>query len=280
MLALSNQASDFWIPQNFDLSEALGQTTHLAIGAHQDDLEFMAYEGIFACYHSDEKWFTRITVTDGRGRSRMSPYSKYTDNEIHRAEQRKAAEVRQYAAQLRLDYKSSEVKGNGRAAVTQDIVKVLRLMKPNTVYLHQPADEHDTHIAVMTAAIEALRLTANHHQPERIIGCEMWHGLDWLADAKKVAMDFSRYPELFKELTLIFDSQITGGKRYDQAVVSSCRSNATFYDSHSPDQTELISWGIDLTPFIRNYSLTISDFILGHLKQNTQDIEKGVQKFS
>ena len=43
MLALSNQASDFWIPQNFDLSEALGQTTHLAIGAHQDDLEFMAY---------------------------------------------------------------------------------------------------------------------------------------------------------------------------------------------------------------------------------------------
>ena len=54
MLALSNQASDFWIPQNFDLSEALGQTTHLAIGAHQDDLEFMAYEGIFACYHSDE----------------------------------------------------------------------------------------------------------------------------------------------------------------------------------------------------------------------------------
>lgn len=283
MLDLRNKASDIWIHPQFELCDALAKTTHLAIGAHQDDLEFMAYEGISECYESEDQWFTGVTVTDGRGSSRVGPYATFSDDEmrdIRRAEQRKAAECGQYAAQFQLDYTSSEVKGTERASITEDIAKVLRLMKPDTVYLHQPADKHDTHVAVMAACIEALRRTADHHIPKRISGCEMWRGLDWLADSKKIAMDFSQHPRLFEELTRIFDSQITGGKRYDNAVIGRCRANATFFDSHKPDQTELVTWGIDLTPLIQNPSLTIYDFILGHLQELTQDVASRVNRFS
>ncbi|MDA0346895.1 MAG: PIG-L family deacetylase [Verrucomicrobia bacterium] len=283
MLPFHNTETDIWLNKDFSIEQALQSTTHLAIGAHQDDLEFMAYEGISACFGNDGNWFTGVTITDGRGSSRVGPYSSYNNDEIReirREEQRKAADIGQYAAQFQLDYRSSQIKGPERKAVTEDIANILLKMRPQTVYLHQPADKHDTHVAVMSASIEALRQTANHHIPKRIIGCEVWRGLDWLSDSEKVPMDYGANPELFEKLTLTFDSQITGGKRYDLAVQGRCRANATFFDSHSPDQAELITWGIDLTPLIHDTSLTISDFILEHLNQLTQDVKSRVQQFS
>jgi len=277
-----NADTDTWVNKSFSLEEAVQATTHLAIGAHQDDLEFMAYEGISACYGTEGKWFTGITVSDGRGSSRVGPYSKYNNDEmrnIRREEQRKAAEIGQYAAQFQLDYKSSQIKGPERTVVTEDIVDILLQMRPDTIYLHQPADKHDTHVAVLAASIEALRQTIDHHMPKRIIGCEVWRGLDWLSDSVKVPMDYGENPELFEKITLTFDSQIKGGKRYDLAVKGRCRANATFYDSHSPDQAELITWGIDLTPLIHDTSLTISDFILRHINQLTQDVKSRVDQF-
>ena len=46
-------------------------TTHLGVGAHQDDLEFMALHGILECYQRPDRWFSGIMVTDGRGSSRI-----------------------------------------------------------------------------------------------------------------------------------------------------------------------------------------------------------------
>ena len=47
--------------------DAINRTTHLGIGAHQDDLEFMAFHGILACYDCTDRWFGGVTITDGRG---------------------------------------------------------------------------------------------------------------------------------------------------------------------------------------------------------------------
>jgi hypothetical protein len=44
--------------------------THLGIGAHQDDLEFMAFHGILALTTVTDRWFGGVTITDGRGSSR------------------------------------------------------------------------------------------------------------------------------------------------------------------------------------------------------------------
>ena len=43
MLQLNKPGSDILIHPDLQLEQALRITTHLAIGAHQDDLEFMAY---------------------------------------------------------------------------------------------------------------------------------------------------------------------------------------------------------------------------------------------
>ena len=49
------------------LPEAQARTSHLAIGAHQDDLEFMAFHGISLCFGDDLQWFGGVTCTDGGG---------------------------------------------------------------------------------------------------------------------------------------------------------------------------------------------------------------------
>ena len=41
--------ADIFIPDGQPPAAALARVTHLGIGAHQDDLEFMAFHGIEAC---------------------------------------------------------------------------------------------------------------------------------------------------------------------------------------------------------------------------------------
>ncbi len=283
MLKLNKPEADIWLNPNFALDEALPSTTHLAIGAHQDDLEFMAYEGIAACYGREGHWFTGVTVTDGRGSSRIGPYAEFSDEEMRltrRREQRKAAELGQYAAQLQLDYSSEEVKTTAPDQVVRDLVAILSTMRPRIVYLHQPADKHDTHVAVLSRCIEALRRTADHHRPEKVTGCEGWRGLDWLADSEKVAMDCAPHPELAAALMAVFDSQISGGKRYDRAVAGRRHANATHFDSHSADRFESIAWGIDLTELVANPDLSMKDFILNHIGMLAADVEQRVDRYA
>jgi LmbE family N-acetylglucosaminyl deacetylase len=91
----------------------LQRITHLGIGAHQDDLEFMAFHGVVACYHSDAQWFGGVTCTNGGGSARTGPYANCTDTQmmaIRRREQNAAAAVGRYGVMIQLDYPSSAVK--------------------------------------------------------------------------------------------------------------------------------------------------------------------------
>ncbi|MGK0456064.1 MAG: hypothetical protein ACJAUA_000354, partial [Zhongshania aliphaticivorans] len=45
---LSQEDHDLYIPDSLPVDKALDRTTHLGIGAHQDDLEFMALHGILS----------------------------------------------------------------------------------------------------------------------------------------------------------------------------------------------------------------------------------------
>ena len=66
------ETSQIFIPDGLPAEEALTRTTHLAIGAHQDDLEIMAIDGILKCFQQAERWFTGVVVTNGRGSPRGS----------------------------------------------------------------------------------------------------------------------------------------------------------------------------------------------------------------
>jgi hypothetical protein len=66
------ETAQLFVPDGLPAEQALSRTTHMAIGAHQDDLEIMAIDGILKCFQQAHKWFTGVVVTNGE-RRRVSP---------------------------------------------------------------------------------------------------------------------------------------------------------------------------------------------------------------
>jgi len=270
-----NPKANLLIPDQATGPAAIARTTHLGIGAHQDDLEFMAYEGILACYDRADRWFGGVIMTDGRSSSRKGPFAGWTDDQIAAErikEQHAAARIGQYSFIAQLGYQSHEVRGVNQTAPVEDLVAVLEAARPDIVYLHNPADKHDTHVACFARCVEALRRLPKSHRPSRVLGCEVWRALDWMVDREKVAMPVSARPELAQALNEVFATQIAGGKRYDLAVLARRTANATFHDAHASDAETAIQWAMDLTPLIQDDSLDVTAFTLGFLARLQQDV--------
>ena len=282
MSSFSNPSADLFIPDGTDTSRALGRTTHLGIGAHQDDLEVMALHGILACYQSDEKWFGGVTVTNGSGSSRTNQYADYTDEQmcaVRAEEQRKAAVVGEYAFMAQLDYPSSAVKQAGSQDYAKDLRAIFSETKPEVVYTHNLADKHDTHVAVVVPVVQMLRELSEADRPKEVYGVEVWRDLNWLTDNEKVLLDLNDRPNLVRALISIFDSQITGGKRYDLALEGRLRGNATFFDSHAVDQTNMASYAMDLKPLVDDPSLDIAEYVAGFVQRFRSDVRSRVERF-
>lgn len=81
---LKKTESEIYIPDGTEVKKALERTTHMAISAHQDDIEIMAYDGIVQCFGKNEQWFTGIVVTNGSGSPRDDLYASYTDEEMQK----------------------------------------------------------------------------------------------------------------------------------------------------------------------------------------------------
>jgi LmbE family N-acetylglucosaminyl deacetylase len=200
----------------------MSRITHLGIGAHQDDLEFMAFHGILECYHSETKSFGGVTCTNGSGSARTGAYASFSDAQmmaVRRQEQNAAAVLGRYGAMIQLDYPSSAVKSAAATELKSDLQEILTAAHPEIVYTHNPADKHETHIGVVIAALQAMRALPRDRRPEKVWGCEVWRNLDWLPDSEKVLMDVSGHENLAAALNGVFDSQIAGGKRYDLATL-------------------------------------------------------------
>ena len=268
----------FFIPDGLEESKALSRTTHLCIAAHEDDIEFMAFAPIAECFQKPDKWFCGVVTTDGAGSPRNGIYADYTDEEmkaIRIEEQKKAAHIGGYGAQIILGYTSQEVKDKNNKAVVDDYVEILRATKPKYVYIHNLADKHETHVATALKAIAALRSLPFEQQPEKVYGCEVWRNLDWLNDAEKVYLDCSQYQNLGRALSSVFDSQISGGKRYDLAAEGRRLANATFSESHACDTYTGLNYAMDLTPLVKDKTLDISDYVCGYIdrfKKSVKDL--------
>src|ERR1700679_152498 len=94
-----NQSAEIFVPDRQPAGKAFQRITHLGIGAHQDDLEFMAFHGILECFGKTDKWFGGVTCTNGAGSSRVGAYKDFTDAQlmtVRRAEQNAAAVVGKY----------------------------------------------------------------------------------------------------------------------------------------------------------------------------------------
>ena len=278
----SNSTATTFIPSDESERSALSRITHLGIGAHQDDLEFMAFHGIEACYRQTDKWFGGVTCTNGAGSARSGLYKDYSDEEmcqIRRREQDHAAVVGDYAAMVQLDYPSHAIKDPSNRAPVEDLLSVLKATTPDLVYTHNPADKHSTHVAVAANVLKALRALPSEERPKKVLGCEVWRGLDWMLDSDKTTLDVSRRPNLATAIGGIFDSQIAGGKRYDLAVDGRRIANATFYDSHSVDDAEKLWFAMDLTPLVEDPSLDPLEFTISFIQRFEEDVRGALGKY-
>jgi LmbE family N-acetylglucosaminyl deacetylase len=249
--------------------------------AHQDDIEINAYPAVAECYGCADRFFTGVVMTNGAGSARSGQYANVTDAEmqrIRREEQRTAATLGKYNLQLQLAHPSADVKQPGHAAVAADLAAIFGGCRPSVVYLHQPADKHDTHVACLLRCLEALRALPREHRPARVLGVEGWRDLDWLADDQKVPMDASAHPALAEKLVAVFDSQIAGGKRYDLAAMGRRLSNATFFAAHASDKTNAISFAMDLTPLVHDETLSVADFAAAHVERLRADVVGRIKK--
>ena len=281
-MKFSRSEADVFLPAGGDAARALARTTHLCVIAHQDDIEINAYPAVTECLGRADRFFTGVVMTNGAGSARTGKFAHVTDAQmqvIRRDEQRAAAVLGNYNLQLQLAHPSSDVKQAGHADVTADLAAIFSGCRPEVVYLHQPADKHDTHVACFLRCIEALRALPRERRPARVLGVEGWRDLDWLADNEKVAMDASANPELAAKLVGVFESQIAGGKRYDLAAMGRRLANATFFNSHATDATNAISLAMDLTPLVQDDTLSVREFALGHIDRLRADVAGRIEKF-
>lgn len=280
-MKLHNASTSIFIPDGKPEGEALSRVTHLGIGAHQDDLEFMAFHGILNCFARDDQWFGGVTCTNGAGSSRSGPYAEFSDPRmmaIRRQEQNSAASVGGFGAMIQLDYPSSAVKSSTDPSLKQDLIEILTATCPEVVYTHNPADKHDTHVGVTVAALKAMREMPRELRPKQVIGCEVWRNLDWLPDSQKVLMDVSGRDNLAAALNGVFDSQIAGGKRYDLATLGRRAANATFFESHATDSATQLIFGLDLTPLIADETTDIVDYVCDLIGQFNADVRQKLGK--
>ena len=272
-----------YVPDGTPVDAAVAKTTHMAIGAHQDDLEIMAYHGVVECFGKDDKHFMGVICTNGSGSPRDDLYANYTDDQmqkIRRVEQMKAAFVGEYCAQALLDFSSSAVKDPKSADVVDDLKKLLIAAKPQVVYTHNLADKHDTHVSTCLRTLSAIRALPKDARPEKLYSCEVWRNLDWTIDDDKVIFDVGAHENLAAALLGVFDSQICGGKRYDLAALGRRRANATFFASHGVDDSEGLTFGLDLTPLIKDDSIDPIDYITGYIDRFATEVTDRVKKFA
>jgi LmbE family N-acetylglucosaminyl deacetylase len=283
-MKLTHTSADVFVPQRgLTIEEALARVTHLSVAAHQDDIEIMAYEGIADCFGHSDRWFAGVVVTDGAGSPRTGPYAHLTDAEmqaVRREEQRKAAVLGEYSICIQLSHPSSAAKDPENRNVTSDLVTIFSLCRPQIVYLHNPADKHDTHVAVLLRAIEAMRTLPPSARPKKVLGCEVWRDLDWLSDNEKQTLDVSLRPNLAAALLGVFDSQISGGKRYDLAAVARRVANATFHASHAADEATALTWALDLTPLLIDPTLSVETYTLGAIDRFRADVQRRLRRFA
>jgi len=251
---LIHDPSCFFVPDQVVPEQALHRLTHLAIGAHQDDLEIFAYHGIEATFEKEHQWFGGVTVTNGSGCPRVGKFASCSDAEMvklrHR-EQNLAAEIGKYAFQIQLGIPSAKLYETDQRRVLVNVFKNLVEAAPiEVLYVHQPLDRHSTHLAVFSVLWEALATCRRTHLPKQVLAGEVWGGLDAHGPEHVTSLPVDQYPKLEKALIEVYESQIEGGKNYLQGTLGRRRANATFLDPRQADPCMAVCHYLDLTSYV------------------------------
>ena len=195
-------------------------------------------------------------------------------------EQRKAAYVGEYACQIQLGYPSSAVKDPRPAR------RARRSRRPSSAPRSRTSSTCTTSptSTTRTSACACARIAALRALARRVPAGEglRLRGLarPGLADRRGQAGP----PRLRRARTSprrwsgVFDSQISGGKRYDLATQGRRIAHATYFASHGTDEETALSFAMDLTPLVHNPDLPVTDYVLGFIDQLRADVQQRMAK--
>jgi LmbE family N-acetylglucosaminyl deacetylase len=255
--------------------EGFTRVTQLGVFAHQDDVEFIAYPSILDCFGKEDEWFGAIVVTDGAGSPRNGLYADVSDEDmiaIRYKEQKKAAYVGEYGALVLLGNTSEETNNQQNTSIATSIKTIVQDTSVHTVYTHNPFDRHRTHVSVFFKTLAAIRALPKQKRPKKFLCGEMWCSLDWLREEDKLVIDVSERSNLSAALMGVFDSQISGGKRYDLAVDARRISNSTLHQSHAADQCSRQMYFLDLSVLIENTTIDPISYLQRYTEHFLDDI--------
>lgn len=277
--------AELFIPDGVTPETALSRADILAICAHPDDIEVMAVPGILKAYERGGLRFFGVVATNGVGSMRSVDYSdlSYLEmREIRIGEQKEAARLGKYSGLALLNYESGEVKDACFTDIDQDLKALLREIRPEEVYLHNPFDRHDTHIAVCVRSIGALRAVAAETgwKPEKVYGCEHWRGLDWLVHCDRVALPVHDPEHISDKLLTVYQSQMMGVRQFDQAVRGRRIVNATYQEGYAIGHDHEVAFAVDLLPLVEDPSIPVTDYVRHMVERFRADIFSRLERFS
>jgi hypothetical protein len=76
----------------------------------------------------------------------------------------------------------------------------------------------------------------------------------------------------------VFDSQISGGKRYDLATLGRRRANATYHAAYSADVATGMAFAMDLTPLITEPALDVQRYVQGFIDRFAQEVKERFER--
>ena len=252
---------------------------YLCICAHQDDNEIMAMDGVLKGIRSRNYSFALVVTADGGGSARTGEFKDYTDEmmkAVRIKEQQEASEIGRYHSLYLLNYPSKDIKDKNNRDIVEEYKNIIKELKPEVIYTHSVLDKHPTHLGVVVKVINAIRELPKEYQPKVLYGCEVWRGLDWISDERKIGFDLSKNVKLQKKILDVFKSQIAGGKEYTKASLGRRYANATYFQSHSVDTYKLVNYGIDMMPLIKDKDLSIQAFALSFVDDLRNEISNSL----
>ena len=259
------------------------RTTHLGIGAHQDDLEILAQRGILDCFDRRDRWFTAGHRHRRRGLPRSGPYADYTDDQmraVRKLEQKKAGMVGDYSAVVLLDFTSADVKTPMAPPIVADLAAILSAARPEIVYTHNLADKHDTHVGTALRGDRGLphaaRGPAAVRSPRRrgLAGPR----LDVRSGQGGPRRAGPREPDRGPPRGVRLADH--GGKRYDLATAGRQRAHATYHQSHRLDATVALTFAMDLTPLVQSDTLDPLAYAKGYIERFAAEVTDRVRRLS
>ena len=242
----------------------------------------MAYHGVAECFGRKDRWFTGVVVTNGAGSPRAGIYGDYTDEEMQQVrllEQRKAAYRRRVRlpdpARLSPAPRSKDPAGDARWWKT--CTRILLAARPGGGLPAQPGRQ---------ARHPRGRGAARHRRAaRRAADVQAREGLRLRSVARPGLAATTRTSRLLPvsarsniaaALVGVFDSQVSGGKRYDLATAGRRLAHATYYASHGTDQESALNFAMDLTPLVEDPDLPVADYVLGFVDRFRADVEKRI----